>query len=179
LRSGIVIANRRSVRSFRGSGLVHILVPLVPRIAVDLLRQEVPIPAARVRPQALAGSHLGLISSTGRLAQRAALPRNLCRSIEDREDRWRLIEVHPHRRILHWRQHIAARSHRVAILRSRAQLKVGQPLQQRQASCEHAIRIYRQRIQRQRAVRRQPRNAAILKLHLSLAIGSRGDPHTG
>jgi hypothetical protein len=104
------------------------------------------------------------------------------RAIENGKDRRRLVEVDPHRRILHRRKHIPARIDDVDVLRRRAKLHVRQPAQQLQrgrkdAGSTPSAGVDTESVERQSAVRSQPHQAAVLELNLRLTVLSSGKAH--
>jgi hypothetical protein len=95
---------------------------------------------------------------------------HLHRAIEDRDRRWRLIEIDPDCSVRNRRDQLSTGVNHVEVLGGCAQLCVDEPMQDNHLGMKVFGWIDAQGIQSQSAVGRQTYKTAVLKLNLGLAI---------
>src|SRR6185312_14777911 len=166
LVSGITIARRRLVCRLIHGGLVAVLVPLVPGLLWDLLRQEVAAAIHGIASQALSRTHI--CPAAIPILRTGAFHLRL--TIQQRDHRRGVVQIDPDRRIRDRRDRIATGIHAVFEPLSRSQFRIDQAMHNGKLRLEIPCRVRAQHVQAQRAVRREPHHASILELHLGLPV---------
>jgi hypothetical protein len=103
------------------------MVPLVPGILFDVLRERILAAVGGVASNHLAGAHIFLVT----LCLRRAGMFHLHRAIEDRDRRWRLIQINADRSVRNWRDQFPSGVNHVEVLGGCAQLCVDESMQDR------------------------------------------------
>jgi hypothetical protein len=95
---------------------------------------------------------------------------HLHRTVEDRDRRWRLVQIDADRSVRNRRDQLSTGVNHVEVLGGCVQLCVDESMQDHHLRMKVLGWIHAQHIQSQRAVGRQTYQTAVLKLHLSLAV---------
>ncbi len=170
---GKPIPSRRPYRCIIRRRLLPLLIPVVPRIALDLRRQKIARAPRRIAPQRLALAHVHAIPHP--LHSRMLHAR---RPIQNRDLRWRLVQRNPNGRVRHRRHRVFPGIDPVRILRGSPQLRIHQPIHHRELRVKVAIRRRSEPRQHHRTLRCNTNQAPVLELNLRLSIPARRDANS-